>query len=518
MKLVTTEQMRMLEQRAAGAGISTVQLMENAGLAVAQEAWMLLGTLEDRVILVLAGPGNNGGDGLVAARNLYDWGADVRIYLLRSRPDDLHAQELADRGLALPSLEADPKLEQLDQMLAGAHLVIDAVLGTGSARPIEGRMAAVLDHLAQARRGPLPLKLLAVDLPSGVNANTGAVDPHTVAADATVTLGLPKVGLYTLPGASLAGRVQVVDIGIPSEAEADLPLTLLTSTWTRDHLPQRPAGSNKGTFGKALIVAGSHEFIGAVYLAGGAAYRTGAGLVTLVVPKSIQPGLVSLLPEATYLPLEDSEGVFVADGIRPLKQALPGYDAMVIGCGVSQHPYARQFIRTLLYGLDAETDIGLVVDADGLNALAGQEGWPARFTARAVLTPHPGEFARLANLTVAEVQADRTGMALRFAREWNKIVVLKGAHTLIATPEGTAMLSPFANAALATAGTGDVLAGAIAGLMAQGLKAEYAAAAAVYLHGAAGELMCRNFGDAGGLAGDLQRLLPEARREILQVR
>ena len=520
MKLVTTEDMRVLEQHAADAGVPPAQLMENAGLAIAQEAWMLLGTLEDRVILVLAGPGNNGGDGLVAARNLYDWGAEVRVYLTRARPDDDHAEELRGREVAMTSAEDDADFAILGEWLTAAHLVVDALLGTGRARPIEGQMASILDRLAAARRGPISPRLLAVDLPSGLNADTGAVDPHTLAADETVTLGLPKVGLYVPPGSGYAGRIQTVEIGIPAEAEskANLRLTLLTAAWTRDHLPRRSADSNKGSFGKVLAVVGSRNYIGAGYLSGGAAYRAGAGLVTLAVPRPIQLGLVPMLPEATYLPLADDAGSFVSDDLPLLRQTVGNYDVVLLGCGIGQSPQTQQFARALLYSLEHTPLKGIVVDADGLNALAAQKSWPERFDGPVVLTPHPGEFARLTGLTVAEVQADRIALARQYARIWNKTVVLKGANTVIAAPDGSMMLSPFANAALATAGTGDVLAGAIGGLLAQGLAPADAAGVGVYLHGAAGELLARDFGDAGGLAGDLLRLLPEARREILQVR
>jgi hydroxyethylthiazole kinase-like uncharacterized protein yjeF len=520
MKLVTVDEMRKLEQSAEAAGVSTAQLMENAGLAVAQEAWMLLGTLEDRVILVLAGPGNNGGDGMVAARNLYDWGAEVRVYLTRPRPDDPHAQELRERQIPLVCAADDSELATLAQWLGGAHLVVDALLGTGRARPIEGTLADILDRLAAARRTPIAPKLLAVDLPSGLDADTGAIDPHTVAADETVALGLPKVGLYTLPGAAYSGRVQTVEIGVPADAEAatDLRLMLLTAAWARDHLPRRPLDSNKGSFGKVLAVVGSTNYVGAAFLCAAAAYRSGAGLVTLAVPRSIQFGLAPMLPEATFLPLAEDDGGLVADDLHQLRQALGGYDVLLAGPGIGQRVFSQQAVRMLLYGLDETSVRGIVVDADGLNALAAQADWPARFKTLAVLTPHPGEFGRLTGLSIKEVQADRIGLTRRYARDWNKVVVLKGANTVVALPDGTAMLSPFANAALATAGTGDVLAGTIAGLIAQGLAPGDAAAAGVYLHAAAGELMARDFGDAGGLAGDLLRLLPEARREILQVR
>jgi len=516
MRLVTAGQMRRLEERAQHAGIATSRLMENAGLAAAQEAWMLLGTLESRVIAVLVGPGNNGGDGLVAARHLFDWGADARVYLVRNREADANLAQLRERDLQIAAADQDPGFHRLEELLAASHLIIDALLGTGQSRPIEGAIAEMLTRVAAARARPVPPKLLAVDLPSGLNADTGALDALTPHADETVTFGVAKVGLYTLPGSTAGGRIEVVDIGIPGDAEADLPLSLMTPAWARDHLPHRPADANKGTFGKVMAATGSLNYVGAAFLAGASAYRAGAGLVTLAIPASLQTSLVPLVPEATFLPLAELHGALGPESLSELRRSWDGYDALLVGCGVGHRPQTQEFLRSLLYDGGSDGRPPLVVDADGLNALAADDGWWRRFLAPAILTPHPGEFARLAGMTVSEVQAGRVQAALDHARDWNKIVVLKGANTVVALPDGQAMLSPFANPALATAGTGDVLAGTIAGLLAQGLEPGEAAAAGVYLHGLAGELMSQRYGDAGGLAGDLLRLLPAARSEIMQ--
>jgi ADP-dependent NAD(P)H-hydrate dehydratase / NAD(P)H-hydrate epimerase len=518
MKLVTTAQMRALEQSAEASGIATDELMERAGLAVAQEGWMLLGTLEDRVIVVLVGPGNNGGDGLVAARHLSDWGADVRVHLASARQPDKNFTQLEERSVPIANAGDDPQFAAFDAMLGESHLVIDALLGTGQSRPLSGTIAGLMDRVAKARLRPLPPKLLAVDVPSGLNSDTGAVDPLTVTPDETVTFGAPKIGLYNLPGSTKCGRIETIDIGIPAAAVQQLPIELLTAAWARDHLPGRPLDSNKGTYGRLLAVTGSRNFAGASYLSADSAYRSGAGLVTIALAQSVQPMIVPLVPEATFLLLSDEDGGIAADAVATVANALASYDALVLGCGLGQRPGTRQFVRELLYGLESDEVPGVVIDADGLNCLADDDGWHARFRVEAVLTPHPGEFARLARMTVPEVQADRLGNALRFALQWRKIVVLKGAHTVIALPDGRAYVSPFANAALATAGTGDVLAGAIGGLIAQGVPAADAAATGVYLHAAAGELLSRDFGDAGGLAGDLLRRIPEARREIQRVR
>jgi ADP-dependent NAD(P)H-hydrate dehydratase / NAD(P)H-hydrate epimerase len=310
----------------------------------------------------------------------------------------------------------------------------------------------------------------------------------------------------------------VVDIGIPAAVSADLPLSLLTAAWARQHLPRRPENANKGTFGKVIAVAGSLNYVGAAFLAAASAYRSGAGLVTLSVVGSIQHALVPMIPEATFLPLPELDGALAPESAAELRQNWEGYDALLVGCGVGHRSHTQSFVRAILYEYAAEAPAGIVVDADGLNALAADPEWWTRFRSPAILTPHPGEFARLAGMSVAEVQANRIQTALDHAQRWNKIVVLKGANTVVALPDGRAMLSPFANPALATAGTGDVLAGTIAGLLAQGLEPGIAAATGVYLHGTAGELMSRTYGDAGGLAGDLLRLLPAARTEILQPR
>jgi hydroxyethylthiazole kinase-like uncharacterized protein yjeF len=515
MKIVTASEMRQLEQRAEAAGISTQQLMENAGLATAQEAWMLLGAVEGRSVLVLVGPGNNGGDGLVAARHLADWGAATSVYLTRPRDNDDNLRQVRSRSIEVSEADSDADQTLLDRALTQADLVVDALLGTGRARPIEGVLATILDRLADARKSLHRPGLLAVDLPTGVDADTGAVDPHTVAADETITFAAAKVGLCTLPGSSFAGRVETVDIGVPPEALEALPLTLLTAAWARERLPARPLDANKGTFGKLLTVTGSENYVGAAFLSAAGAYRIGAGLVTVALPRSIQSMVAPLIPEATFLPLQEDAGGIVTDNLPLLRRTLSDYDALLVGCGLSQRAYTQQFVRSFLYGLLEDEQQGVVVDADGLNALAAHADWYQRFRAPAILTPHPGEFARLAGLSVTAVQADRIALSIRCARLWNKIVVLKGANTVIATPEGRAMISPFANPALATAGTGDVLAGTIAGLLAQAATPAEAAALGVYLHGAAGELMAGESGDAGGLAGDLLPLLPRARQALL---
>ena len=507
MKLVTAAQMRALEQAAVDAGGSLEALMEAAGLAVAQEAWMQLGQLEGRRIAVLVGPGNNGGDGLVAARRLADWGAQVRCYALAPR-DDAQWTQTAEAGIPCGSVaDDDAGLEALRALLNSAELIVDALLGAGRSRPIEGALAGILEALAAARSQRAAPRLIAVDLPTGVDPDSGLADPLTVAPDETVTFAYPKVGLYTQPGAALAGDVQTVDIGIPAELAGDLTVELVERRDAKALLPERPARSHKGTFGRVLVLAGSAAYPGAAILAASAAYRAGAGLVTLATPASLIPALVSAMPEVTYLPL-DGGGDLAA-----IEAALPQYDALLIGPGLGQADDSVALVRALLRSPGARGLRGVVVDADGLNALAGSD-WTADLPANVVVTPHPGEMARLTSRDVAAVQAGRLAIAQESAAAWGATVVLKGANTVVASAEGATRVSAIAHSALATAGTGDVLAGALAGLLAQGLPPLDAATLAVYLQGNAGERAARSMGSAGATAGDVLRELALAGRSL----
>ncbi|HLA18937.1 MAG TPA: NAD(P)H-hydrate dehydratase [Dehalococcoidia bacterium] len=531
MKLVTVAEMQEAEKRA---GVPVPQLMENAGLAVAQEAWLLLGELAERQIVILAGPGNNGGDGLVAARHLREWGANVSVYLLKRRDeaDAVFAPLVeAKAPVALAEEDATKGFKRLDEMLDGADLVIDALLGTGRARPIEGALADVLDRLRAARQKTLPPRLLAVDLPTGLDADSGAADPRCVAADATVALAWSKVGLHALPGAQLAGRVETVDIGIPKSLESEQWTELMTDRWARSALPERPLGAHKGTFGRALVVAGSPRYLGAAYLSCMGGLRVGAGLVTLACAATVYPILASKLTEATFEPLPDSEGYLSADGAHAVGRALAGgYNSLLVGPGLGQEGYVRAFMRSLLAQLKSDSPStgsgqalrGVVIDADGLNNLSKIEGWWKELSVPAIVTPHPGELSRLTGLSLEEIQSDRLAVARRYAGEWDVTVVLKGANTVVAAPDpstgsgraGRARLSPFANPGLASGGTGDVLAGAIAGLLTQGLEPYEAASLGVYLHGLAGERVRAELGSAGMVASDLLPALPRAIKEL----
>ncbi len=515
MKVVTVQEMRELEERSAREGITTDTLMENAGRAVAQALRQERGGVVGCPIVVLVGPGNNGGDGLVAARYLHQWGARVRLYLATPRnEDDPNLQSCRTRGISFADAANDPSLAILDEMLRRAEVVVDAVLGTGKARPIEGALKGILEGVRRAKDGRPRLLLCALDLPSGLDADSGAVDPATLAADLTITLAYPKRGLFAFPGAPLVGKLLVVDIGIPEPLARGIAMELITPSWMKAQLPPRPASANKGAFGRVMVVAGSANYTGAAYLACMAAARSGAGLVTLAAARSLHPIFATKLTEATHLPLPEVEPDIVGPEARDiLLKGLADYHALLVGCGLGQNPATTDFIRALLLKKGGQLP-PLILDADALNALAHMPDWWLRLESPAILTPHPGEMARLLNTTVAQVQADRIEVAQQAARRWQATVVLKGAYTVIAAADGKAYLSPFANPGLASAGTGDVLAGAIAGFLAQGLEPPEAACCGVYIHGAAGEAVREQMGDAGMIASDLLPRLPQVIKQL----
>ena len=411
--------------------------------------------------------------------------------------------------------------------MAKCDLVIDAILGTGRSRPLAGPVKDVVSRLRSsppsrpsrhsrhsrgdgnpsAASGP---PVLAMDLPTGLNPDTGEVDPAGIMADLTVTLGRPKVGLLTFPGAASVGRLEVADIGLPPglETERDIDLEMLTPEWVRDCLPARPANSHKGTFGHSLVIAGSRNYVGASCLSAQAAVRAGAGLATLAAPQSIHPIVASKLTEVIHLPLpDDEEGRMHPDGAAVIHSVLDRYDSVLVGCGMGLSGGTTAFLEGLLVA-NPLNHKPTVIDADGLNNLARTPDWWNHLTGPTVLTPHPGEMATLTGTSIAEVQKDRVDCARRWAAHWGVAVALKGALTVIADPGGLVRISPFANPGLASGGTGDVLTGVIAGLMAQGLSPFDAACCGVYLHGLAAETVVRERGNTGVLASDLVGRLP----------
>ncbi len=530
MKLVTTAEMRALEQFAVDAGATWHGLMEQAGWGVAQEVIRLLGVPRGRRVLALIGPGNNGGDGLVVARHLADAGARVALYLWRRAddPGDLNWRRCRERDIAEYTAADDPELAELRRLLAEADIVVDALLGMGVSRNVEGQLAAIVAAVNDARDPGRPV--VSIDLPTGIDSDSGAVLGSAIRADMTVATGMVKRGCIQQPGRGYVGAIRLAEIG-PTNLEAIMSQTIDKSA-ARALLPARPDDSHKGTFGKVVVVAGSLLYPGAASLATAGAARVGAGLVTLATGRTALGG-PGRLPEVTLRPLPEADwGVLGEAAADELLKHLEGYKALLVGPGLGQETPTRTFLERLL-GIESPRQRGqmigfrigsseekpsdhqrpelppTVLDADALNLLSAIDNWWERLPrGRCVLTPHPGEMKRL--LSVEELEQDATRVAEGAAELWGQIVVLKGATTVVADPEGRSMLNDGGNAALATAGTGDVLSGAIAGLLAQGLAPFDAATLGVYLHSAAGALVREELGDAGAIASDLLPRLPLA--------
>ncbi len=551
-KIITVAKSRELENRANESGLSFAQMMEHAGHSVAKVIRHRIGAKDTRVV-VLVGPGNNGGDGLVAAYYLHEMGARVTCYVWKRKVEgDANWERIAARNVPVVWADDDPDFRALQALLSSADVVVDALLGVGVSRPIEGTLQQLLNTVRhclaerkampglthtvpemEGRKAPL---VVAVDCPTGLDCDTGALDPAALPADLTVTFAYPKVGLLRFPGAEAVGEIVVADIGIPPEFADEIPLEMATAEQIAHWLPKRPRSAHKGTFGRALVVAGSVNYVGAAALAGAAAVRVGTGLVTMALPTPIQAAVAAHLAEATYLLLPHDLGVINEEAVDILWDRMNEYEALLLGPGLTQETEAAAFVRAFLdlKGPDRKGRIGfvsgveegtglkhpafppLIVDADGLNILATIPRWWQALPPDTILTPHPGEMARLVGgeTTTRQVQHDREGIAARMAAEWGVVLVLKGAFTVIAAPDGRLMVLPFANAGLATAGSGDVLAGAIVGLRAQGLGAFEAAVVGAYLHGLAGELTRQELGDMGMAAGDLLPRLPIALRRL----
>jgi NAD(P)H-hydrate epimerase len=508
-KVVTIDEMRALERGAEEAGLPSPALMENAGRAVADVISRRYPVGAYPRTVVIAGPGNNGGDGLVAARHLADGGYRVTLYTV-SRPETNGAKERLLRQRAVPFIDAgaDAGLVRLETLIASSDLILDAVFGTGRLRPIVDPVAAVLQRVND-RQTSAPV--VALDLPSGAHADTGEADPSAIRATLTVTLGQPKRGLFQRQTAILAGEITVADIGVPDDLAATFPIGYADAESVSRMLPARPSVSHKGTFGRALVIAGSRSYTGAPVLAALGAARIGAGLVTIACPASVRDSLATHALEVTYLPVpDDGTGAFQPGAVDHVAAAALSYDAVLIGPGIGRLAATRQWLVALL-GRLRQSGKAVVLDADALTLLSEEPEWWGLAPPNSIVTPHPGEMSRLLGGGPTDARIE---VATDSAKRWGVTVVLKGAYTIVAGPGGQAIVLPFAESSLATAGTGDVLAGATLGLATQGLGSFDSAVAAGFVHGEAGRLLARDFGSAGGLASDLADRLPRAARDI----
>ena len=545
MKLLTVAEMIEQEHAAIAKGMSVSMLMNRAGLGLAEvirQRVKILG-LQKVEVVALVGNGNNGGDALIALMELarQGWAAKV-IYLAdRGGVDNLCAQVLA-MGIPVIAANEMENGSELAKFLSGANLVLDGVLGTGFKGEMRHELARRLSAITKAFSWmPTRPYVVAVDCPSGANCDTGEVAPETLHADLTVCMAACKQGLLRQPAFGLCGEIASVGIGIEVSDGASGRLEVVEATDVRNILPLRQWDAHKGKSGNVIICGGSAEYVGAPVLAGMGAYAVGSGLVRLAVPAFIQQAFASKLPEAIWLLMPADDGSMEETGAALLRQTVENANVLVFGPGMGRQYSAQRLahqyfgnlvaqiptIRPIGFGLGNTTNKmnqpssfahpPVVIDADGIRNLSGMEGWWKALPAGSVLTPHPGEMAGLTGMATADVQADRVGIASRFAKKWGCSVILKGAQSVIGGPDGRIALIPISAPALAKAGSGDVLAGIVAGLMAQGLVGYDAAWCGAWLHAMAGVDMANQQGNektptASDIVQSLKRVFEKINR------
>jgi len=516
MKLVTVDQMRALEKEADSHGLSYTQMMLNAGRGLAQLIIDRFQDCDNKTILGLVGSGNNGGDTLVALTELAQKGWKPTAYLIKPRENgNKRLKEFQDAGGKVISAQKDTGFKKLKRLLSKSTILLDGVLGTGIRLPLDAQVAEILKLAADFQLRPFTI---AVDCPSGVDCASGDAARECIPADLTVCMAAVKTGLLRFPAFNFVGDLETVEISLSPDLTAwgNTSNQVIDSQLVASLLPLRPLDAHKGSFGTAMLVAGSVNYPGAALLAGRAAYRMGVGLLRIAIPEPLYAPLVGQLPEATWLVLPHSNGAVNGDAAEIVKQNLKKVTALLLGPGWGTADTTCNFLKNLLSENNHSNlmeDLNLpplVVDADGLRFLAQIPDWHTLLPESSVLTPHPGEMAALCGLEIETIQKDRLEIARKFAMQWGQVLVLKGALTVIASPRGQVMVVPLATPALARAGTGDVLAGMVTGLLAQGLSGFQSAVCAAWIHARAGILAAQWLGSpASVLALDVIEAIPQ---------
>ncbi len=513
MKVATAAEMRLIDKRAINEyGIPGIVLMENAGVSVVKEIEKIIEDYRDKRICVFAGKGNNGGDGFVVARHAVNRGAKVKVFLVGQKSavtGDAKANLLIleRMNIEIVELRRDRDWDKARIAAQFADCLVDALLGTGIHGEISAEFAQAVDLIDEAAK-----PVISIDIPSGIHADTGQICGKAVKAVCTVTFGLPKLGLLLYPGVDYTGQVVAADIGIPHQLLTDpqIKQNQITKEHVRTILPKRHAAAHKGSCGKVLVVAGSQGLTGAAFLSSSAALRAGAGLVTLGIADGLHDIMEVKLTEVMTHPLpEVAKGVLGSSSLEDILLLASENDVLAIGPGLGRAPDTLAMVRDVVQLAERP----LIIDADALFALAGHAEILSGASVLPVVTPHPGEMARLIGRSIGEINDNRVATARQAAEQWGCIVVLKGAHTVIAFPDGEIYINLTGNAGMATGGTGDILTGIIAALIAQGLSSHDAAVAGVYLHGLAGDMAAVDY-DAGLMAGDLLPMIPAAVQKI----
>lgn len=537
-KLYSVKEMQALEKEANEKGLTYDLMMENAGTGIAKEIELAYSHILNKNVFSIVGSGNNGGDALVALSMLAQNKWETCAYIVRQRePEDPLVKRLSDLGGQIITVEEDKKYTQLRKLLESYAVLIDGVFGTGIKLPLKDEIARILgfvkEHIESSSH---KIHVVAVDCPSGVDCETGETANEAIPAEMTVTMAGIKNGLIRFPAAKITGNIRVISIGPITDLKAykSNKKYILTGERVRAYLPDRPLDAHKGTFGTSFIVAGSVNYTGAALLAGLAAYRSGAGLVTLAVPAPLHETLAGVFPEATWVLLPHEMGVISADAARIVHQNLERATAVLIGPGFGLEDTTKEFLARLFEegGSIKKSEIGfihdreqkqggtafqkpVVMDADGLKLMSKIAGWYEKIPPATIITPHPGEMSALTGLSIDEIQKDRLEIAQQYAKKWGHIVVLKGAYTIIAAPDGQVEVVPIATPALARAGTGDVLAGLIVGLRAQGVDAFQAASAGAWIHATAGVIAAKRMGNtASVIARDVLDAVPLVLNEL----
>jgi NAD(P)H-hydrate epimerase len=515
MYLVTANEMRKMDQLTIESfGIPGIVLMENAGRGATQILFDKFHQLTQQKVAVIAGRGNNGGDGFVIARCLAQKGINVSVYLLapsKTIKGDAAANLALLAPLAIPVIEIPDQNAFLANKSALVHhnIWVDAILGTGLTSEVKDYFKFVIDFMNQSGK-----PIFAVDIPSGLDSDTGQPCGTCIRAQATATFAFAKTGHMLFPGARFTGILEIVDIGIPPHIVKEVrPLQyLLTTDRVRAYFKPRLPDAHKGTSGHLLVLAGSPGKTGAAAMTALSAMRIGAGLVTLGIPQSLNPVLEAQVLEVMTCPLPESvNGMLDESSFDVIMELLLGKKCLAIGPGIGTETATKNLVHRVIQ----ECTLPIVMDADGLNCLAGNTGLLNNIKAPAVLTPHPGEMARLTDTTPGQIQKNRISCTRDFAKKFNVHVVLKGARTVIGHPDGRVFVNPTGNPGMASGGMGDVLTGMIAGLITQGFTVESATHAGVFLHGAAADILEKAKGPFGFLASDLMTAIPEQIKELM---
>jgi len=513
MKIVTSQQMKKIDRKAIEKyGISGLVLMENAGLKVFNNLKNIYPKLMNKEVIVIAGSGNNGGDGFVVARHLYNYGVKVKVILLCSfnkiKGDaKINLNTIDKMGIELIEIMTF-KIEEIEEILSVSDIIIDAILGTGLQGMVIGLKAKMIDIINKSEK-----EIVAIDIPSGLNADTGHVGGNCVKASYTITLALPKIGLMIYPGVNYAGKLIIEDISIPKSLleDKELQINLITRKFVRLLLPVRFPDSHKGSFGKVLLLAGSVGMTGAAYLASEAAIKSGTGIVVLGIPKSLNTIMEVKLTEVMTLPLDETKekslDIKAEDKILKLSK---DFSIMAIGPGISRQLKTQKLINQLI----KNSSIPLILDADALYNLGENSEILRESKVPIIITPHPGEMARLINKEVGFVLDNSIQVVKEFAQKFGIIVVLKGARTIVADNKGNTFINIGDNSGMATGGSGDILTGIISSLMAQGLEDVSAAVAGVYIHSFAGNLARDTKGERGMTACDILMQIPQSFLQI----